>query len=100
MPWACSSAAGADAGELQDLRRADRAGGEHDLATRRHPGHGSVRAPNLDAGRAPHAIARLDAHPLHVRVGEHGQVAADAGPAAETPWCLLQRTPRRWFIWK
>ena len=74
---AWSSAARADAGELQELRRADGAGGEHDLATRRVPSPGPSTPQARRRSRA-FAIARLDDHPLHVRVGEQRQVRADA----------------------
>src|SRR5262245_13674264 len=58
-----------DAGKLEDLRRADRAGGENGLDTRWDE-RLLAAAPQLDAGRPP----LLEPDPVHMHVGHHGKV--------------------------
>ena len=67
----------ADAGAEQQVRRTDRAGGQHDLVAVHGPHLPLARAPTPqgDAGRA----AALDQQPVHQAVRQDGQV----GPAAD-----------------
>ena len=62
--------AGADARQLQDLRRADGAGGQDHLAPRRQP----LAGQQLDPGCARAGAVRFDRDAPHLRVGPHGQV--------------------------
>ena len=65
-----SSSRRADAGELQELRRADRAGGEDHLARARAACIARSPCAELDAGDA----RALDADALRLRVGQHAQI--------------------------
>ena len=60
---------------------------------RRHPRRRAVRAADLDARRAPGAVAALDDHPRDVRVGEDGQVRPmlDAGGGRPRPVASARR---------
>ena len=100
MPCACSSAAGADAGELQELRRDPMAPAASTTSRRAgtcavEPSARRISTP----GRAPGAVAALDDHPRDVRVGEDGQVRPTLDGAEEGA-DHVTRTPRRWLTWK
>ncbi len=74
----------ADARELEDLRRADRAGGEDRLDARGGE-LGFAPAHELDAGGAP----AVEAHPLDERIGHDGEVRPVHGRLEEA----LRRAP-------
>jgi hypothetical protein len=67
---------GADAGQQQQLRRADRAGAEHHLPGRHDGLQRAVGGAVLDAGRHQPVGRVLEQQPLHVCVQEHHQVVA------------------------
>ncbi len=73
----------ADTRQLQDLRRADGAGRQDDLAPRLHHRLTGLRRVQLYPGRVLGPIARLDADALHVGVDHHLQVATVQGRAQE-----------------
>ena len=95
MPCRASSVGVADAGELQQLRRVDRAGGEDHLAPCRGASCSGPRA-DSDAGGAP-ALEQRAARPAR---RSDAQVRAGARTGAGTPSAAFQRTPRRWLTSK
>ena len=76
MPCSLQQRAGTDAGELQDLRRADRARGEDHFALCLGELVAARTRAELDAGGALDACPVLQAHALHVRMGHHREVRA------------------------
>jgi hypothetical protein len=68
----------ADAGELQDVRRADHAAGEHGFARRAH-GLGAAAALDLDADGA----TSFQQHAAHMRLRQHAQVRPPQGRLQE-----------------
>ena len=96
MPSACSRAPVADARELQQLRRADRAGGQDDLAAR--PRNAPLAALRLKT--TPVGAPAFDDDALGQR--RRSPAAGWAGPSTgfRKPRAALQRRPRFWFTWK
>ena len=73
--------AGADARELEELRRADRARGKQQLAAHRRVGLAAV-LPEAQPDRAP----ALERDPGRLGAGQHLEVRARHAPGARTPW--------------
>ena len=85
----------ADAGELEQVRRADRAGGEHDLAIgARLDGRAAARVAHAD--RAP----PLEDEALDMGVGDERADWARSRTGFRKPRAALQRRPRRWLTSK
>ncbi len=73
-----------DAGQLQDLWRTDRAGGQQRfLRTFRTPFRAATG--ELDTGTAPALVGRFNAQALHMATGHDVEIA--------TPYCRLQKRP-------
>ena len=68
MPWLLQMRAVADAGQLQDFRRGERAGGEHHFPAR----------PEGDAVLEPHAgrAKTLEQHLVDAHAGHDSEIAA------------------------
>ena len=66
----------ADAGQQQELRRADGAGGQHDLARGAHGLDVAVAGPVLDAGGGQTLPLVGEEDPLHGGVGDDDEVVA------------------------
>ena len=77
MPSACSTAGGPMPGELQQLRRLQRAGGEDHFAPRRD----RHVAPALAIGHAA-GTAAVEQDPRRLRLGRHRQILAARAPGA------------------
>ena len=91
--------AGPDAGELEDLRRSDGAGSEHDLPPRRHeevePSPRRISTPAARGPPAPRSTATRRAC-TSVSTVRFGRCRTGVRKART----MLTRTPRRWFTWK
>ena len=96
MPSACEPLGVADARELEELRRADRAGGEDHLAGARGARSALAAAPEA---ATPVARPSSSTSALDLRAGLEPEV----GPAQHRPQealAALQRRPRFWLTWK
>ena len=100
MPWAWSNAPGPMPESCRSCGEPIAPAARIDLAARRRPGRRAVRAPDLDARRAPAVARPVDDHPRDVRVGDDASGSAGAAPGRSKALVVFQRTPRRWFIWK
>ena len=85
----------ADARQLEQLRRADRPGGEHDLAVGARFAAVAVDAV-AHADRAP----ALEDQPLDMRAGDDAQIRTVEDRILRKPRAALQRRPRRWLTSK